>query len=111
MISKNGVWAPHGEAQAKDLGGMTRRVLAHGDDLMVVENTAEAGCVGAPHAHPHTQAVYIVSGAYEFDVAGEKRTVRGGDSLFVAGGVEHGCKCLEAGVFIDVFTPMREDFV
>ena len=26
-------------------------------------------------------------------------------------GVEHGCVCTEAGVLLDIFTPMREDFV
>lgn len=26
-------------------------------------------------------------------------------------GVIHGCTCLEAGVLLDIFTPMREDFV
>jgi len=25
--------------------------------------------------------------------------------------VEHGCVCTEAGVLLDIFTPMREDFV
>lgn len=26
-------------------------------------------------------------------------------------GVEHGCTCTEAGILLDIFTPMREDFV
>ena len=26
-------------------------------------------------------------------------------------GVMHGCVCLEAGILLDFFTPMREDFV
>jgi hypothetical protein len=26
-------------------------------------------------------------------------------------GVAHGCECLEKGVLVDFFTPMREDFV
>lgn len=25
--------------------------------------------------------------------------------------VEHGCTCTEAGILLDIFTPMREDFV
>ena len=27
------------------------------------------------------------------------------------GDVEHGCTCTEAGILLDIFTPMREDFV
>lgn len=26
-------------------------------------------------------------------------------------GVEHGCTCTEAGILLDIFTPMRENFV
>lgn len=26
-------------------------------------------------------------------------------------GVEHGCTCTEAGILLDIFTPMQEDFV
>lgn len=26
-------------------------------------------------------------------------------------GVEHGCTCTETGILLDIFTPMREDFV
>ena len=34
-----------------------------------------------------------------------------GDSLCKQNGVKHGCVCLEKGVLVDIFTPMREDFI
>jgi quercetin dioxygenase-like cupin family protein len=34
-----------------------------------------------------------------------------GDTLCKQNGIIHGCVCLEKGVLIDFFTPMREDFV
>ena len=37
--------------------------------------------------------------------------VRKGDTLYKLPNVEHGCVCLEEGVLLDFFTPMREDFV
>ena len=53
----------------------------------------------------------MVSGEFSFTIDGETRTVRAGDTLLKEDGVEHGCVCLEAGVLLDIFTPMREDFV
>ncbi len=91
--------------------GVTRRVLAFTDSVMCVENRFEKGAVGSLHSHPHTQITYVVSGAFSFTIDGETRTVRAGDTLLKEDGVPHGCVCLEAGVLLDVFSPMREDFV
>ncbi len=78
---------------------------------MCVENTFEKGAVGALHSHPHTQITYVVSGVFEFEIDGEKKVVRAGDTMLKTDGVEHGCVCLEDGVLLDIFSPMREDFV
>lgn len=91
--------------------GVTRRILAHTDTLMCVENQFETGAVGALHSHPHTQITYVLSGVFSFTIEGETRTVRRGDTLLKTNGVEHGCVCLEAGALLDIFTPMREDFL
>ena len=42
---------------------------------------------------------------------GVTRTVHKGDTILKEDGVEHGCVCTEAGILLDIFTPMREDFV
>ena len=105
-------WVYHAEVLPQPAGaGVTRRVLAYTDGLMCVENTFEKGAVGALHHHPHTQITYVVSGTFEFTVDGETHTVRAGDTILKEGGVEHGCVCTEAGILLDIFTPMREDFV
>ena len=94
-------WVYHAEALPQAAGeGVTRRVLAYTDGLM-----------GALHHHPHTQITYVVSGAFEFTVDGVTHTVRAGDTILKEDGVEHGCVCTEAGILLDIFTPMREDFV
>ncbi len=91
--------------------GVVRRVLAYGKDVMCVENTFRKGAVGSLHHHPHTQITYVVSGEFEFEIDGEKKVVRAGDTMLKTDGVEHGCVCLEDGVLLDIFSPMREDFV
>lgn len=110
--SKGQRWVPYGDTEPQTAGeGVVRRILAYSDNLMCVENRFETGARGAMHSHPHTQITYVVSGVFSFTIGGETRTVRQGDTLLKEDGVEHGCLCLEAGVLLDVFNPMREDFI
>ena len=112
MTEKYARWVPHDGTEPQFGGeGVTRRVLAYTDGLMCVENTFAKGAVGALHSHPHTQITYVVSGAFAFTIDGEERIVRAGDTMLKEHGVIHGCTCLEAGILLDIFTPMREDFV
>ena len=109
---KNDRWVFYKDQEPQFGGeGVTRRVLAYSDDLMVVENTFEKGAVGALHHHPHTQITYIVSGAFEFEIDGVKKVVKKGDTMLKMNDVVHGCVCLEAGVLLDIFNPYRKDFV
>ena len=91
--------------------GVSRQVMAYNDDIMLVKVKFETGAIGTPHTHPHTQATYVASGAFEFTTDGETQIVKTGDGVYMKPGVLHGCKCLEAGVLIDTFAPMREDFL
>lgn len=105
-------WVFHENAEPQDQGnGVVRRVLAYSKDLMCVENSFEKGAVGALHHHPHTQITYVVSGVFEFEIDGVKNVVKAGDTMLKMNGVEHGCVCLEKGILLDIFNPMREDFV
>ncbi len=95
-----------------DLGdGVTRRLLIHGGALMAVEFSFAAGAEGKPHSHPHEQVGIFTSGRFEVTIDGVSKTARPGDSYYVAPNVVHGVKCLEAGTILDVFTPVREDFL
>lgn len=112
MTQKDQRWVFHEDTLAQSGGeGVTRRILAYNDGLMCVENTFETGAVGALHSHPHTQITYVVSGEFSFCIDGETKVVRPGDTMLKQDGVIHGCTCLKAGVLLDIFTPMREDFV
>ena len=91
--------------------GVFRKVLAYCDSLMCVENYFETGAEGAMHSHPHTQITYVAEGRFRFTIDEEVREVSKGDTLCKQNGVIHGCVCLEKGILVDFFTPMREDFV
>ncbi|MDR0485351.1 MAG: cupin domain-containing protein [Elusimicrobiota bacterium] len=90
---------------------MKRKILAYSDSLMCVENYFKSGAAAPLHSHPHTQIAYIVEGVFEFDADGKKYILKKGDSLFLKSNVLHGVKTIEKGIVLDVFNPMREDFV
>ncbi|GAU75584.1 cupin domain-containing protein [Fusibacter sp. 3D3] len=105
-------WVFHSEIEPfKATEGVERRVLAYNDGLMCVENKFEEGAVGSLHSHPHTQITYVISGEFEFEIEGVKKVVQAGDSMLKTDAVIHGCVCLKAGILLDIFTPMRADFI
>lgn len=109
---KNRIWNVNGEIDAEPCAeGVERKILAYADEMMCVENHFKEGAIGAMHHHPHTQITYVVSGQFEFTVDGEKRIVNPGDALLKRNSIEHGCVCLKEGILLDIFNPMREEFV
>ncbi|MEL7217097.1 MAG: cupin domain-containing protein [Pseudomonadota bacterium] len=100
------------ETSLEDLGdGITRQILGFGPEIMIVRVWFEKGAVGQVHSHRHSQSTYVESGAFEVFIDGEKRVLGAGDSFYIAPHLEHGAECLEAGVLIDTFSPVREDFL
>lgn len=91
--------------------GATRKILNYNKDLMMVEVSFEKGAIGAEHTHPHQQICYIAKGSFEFNLDGDKKIVKQGDSILVPGDVKHGLVALEDAIIVDIFTPMREDFI
>jgi quercetin dioxygenase-like cupin family protein len=97
-------WEPAGE-------GIRRKVLTYDAGVMMVCVVFEAGAVGAPHSHPHVQCSLVEQGVFDITIAGRTERLRQGDSFLVPSDAVHGAVAVEAGVLLDVFTPMRDDFV
>lgn len=93
-------------------GGIVRKVLAYSENLMSVELHFDKGAVGAPHSHPHEQIGYLISGSLLYKEDGqEDKVLVAGDTYCVAPDVVHGVVALEETMLLDIFTPMRKDFV
>lgn len=91
--------------------GLTRQILGYDDSILLARVKFEQGAEGYVHAHPHAQVAYVASGAFDFTVGSETRRVTAGDCVYMAPDIDHGAVCVEAGVLIDVFSPVREDFL
>jgi quercetin dioxygenase-like cupin family protein len=91
--------------------GVRRQVLGHGTELMIVRVEFVAGAVGALHHHPHRQATYVADGRFDVTVGNETSVLVAGDCFYAAADEVHGVRALEDGALIDVFTPVRKDFL
>lgn len=91
--------------------GVKRKILGYDDKIMLVRVHFDEGGIGQMHEHYHSQVTYVVSGAFETTIAGKTQTLRAGDSFYIPPHALHGAICREAGELIDVFSPIREDFM
>lgn len=90
---------------------VVRRTLNSGDRTTLVELHMAKGSVVPVHTHPHEQIGYVVSGRVLFEIDGEKKELKPGDSYLVSGAVPHGVEMLEDAVCIDIFSPVREEYL
>lgn len=91
--------------------GITRQIMGYDGQVMMVKVIFEKGAIGYVHEHFHSQSTYVASGKFEVMIKNQKRTLEPGDGFYVEPDALHGVVCLEAGVLIDVFSPMRLDFL
>ena len=86
--------------------------MAYARPIMLVEMTMQKGAIGAVHTHSHHQVDYVVAGSVTFTLGTETRLMRAGDSVYIPPETPHGAVALENGtVLLDIFAPMRDDFV
>jgi quercetin dioxygenase-like cupin family protein len=93
------------------LPGIERKTLAYGEHTLMTEFRMRKGSSLPPHAHPHEQTGYLVSGRLRLSIAGRKVEMRPGDSWAIPGGALHGAAILADSVAIEVFSPVREDYL
>jgi len=93
------------------LDGIERKTLVHGDETLMTEFRLGQGAVLPRHAHPHEQTGYLLKGRIRLSIGTTEYEAQAGDSWCIPGGVEHGANILEDSVAIEVFAPVREDYL
>ena len=91
--------------------GVHLKAMVYGEKTLLTEVKMEKGAVIPLHKHPHEQTGYLVSGHMDFLVNGKHQIAKPGDSWNIAGDVEHGATALEESVVVEVFSPVREDYL
>lgn len=87
------------------------KTLVHGDKTLMAEFRLAAGALLPRHSHPHEQTGYLVAGLLELTIGDTTQLVAPGGSWCIPGGEEHTAKALEECIAIEVFSPVREDYL
>ena len=95
----------------KAIDGVSYKTLTYGNKTSLCEFKLEKGSVIPNHNHPHEQTGYMISGEMTFTIEGEDQKIHAGDSWSIPGNVYHSVKVHEDSVVIEVFSPVREDYL
>jgi quercetin dioxygenase-like cupin family protein len=91
--------------------GIERQMIV-GEKMMVCRLRLAPRIVTPPHDHPHEQITLVEKGPVLFTIGDERRIARTGDMLHFPPNSWHGATMLdEEVVLIDIFSPIREDFL
>jgi quercetin dioxygenase-like cupin family protein len=90
---------------------MISQKIVAGERQMLAQIYLKRGALVPMHAHPSEQMTYILQGALRVVVNGEEMTVREGEVLHIPSAVPHQAEALEDTFELDVFSPVREDWL
>jgi quercetin dioxygenase-like cupin family protein len=93
------------------LDGIERKTLAHGNRTLMTEFRLRRGSVLPRHAHPQEQIGYLIKGRMRLVIGAQEFEAGPGDSWCIPGGAEHSAQIFEDTVAIEVFSPVREDYL
>lgn len=91
--------------------GVIRRTLVYGDRTSLHQIQMAPGSVVPRHTHPHEQIGYVASGRVRFELGDEVRELAAGDGYCVPANVPHGVTALEESVCVDIFSPVRTEYL
>jgi quercetin dioxygenase-like cupin family protein len=87
------------------------RQMIHTQTMTLARIILAKGAVVPSHRHENEQIATVLEGRLRFTVAGEEQEVVAGESVSVPASVPHEVEALEDSVVLDVFSPVREDWV
>ncbi len=87
------------------------KTLVHGEKTLLAEFRLAKGATVPFHDHPHEQTGYLIAGRLDFIAGEEKFTAEPGDSWCIPGNLGHSAEAKEDSVAIEVFSPVREDYL
>lgn len=93
------------------LPGIQMKTLCHGAQTLLVEFRLARGASIPEHRHPHEQTGYLVSGRMLMQVEQASRELLPGDSWSIPSNAAHQVKVLEDTVVVEVFSPLRTEYL
>jgi quercetin dioxygenase-like cupin family protein len=99
------------EMPKEELNDLIGRKMIVGEKCMLAQIFLAKGAVVPEHHHDAEQITYILEGALQFHIEGKDVVVRQGQVLVIPSNVPHSALALEDTLDVDVFSPLRYDWI
>ena len=93
------------------IDGIEMKTFVYGEKSLLTRFHLKKGSLLPLHSHPHEQTGFMVSGRMRLFIGKDGFTAEAGDSWSINGNIEHRAEILEDSVAIEVFSPVREDYL
>ncbi len=100
-----------GQGYKDILPGIEIKTLVHGEKSLMTKFRMHAGSELPLHSHPYEQIGYLAQGRIRLTIGAETHDAAVGDSWCIAPNVEHRAEILEDSIALEIFTPLREDYI
>ena len=91
--------------------GVSQKTLVHGEKTLMAEFELEVGSQLPIHKHPHEQTGYLVKGRLKMFIGEKEFIAEPGDSWCIGSNVDHGAESLEKSVAVEIFSPVRIEYL
>lgn len=85
--------------------------FVHSENMTIAYWNIDKGNALPKHGHPHEQVVNVIEGSFEITVDGETSVLEAGSVVIIPPNVMHSGKALTSCRIIDVFYPVRKDYM
>ena len=99
------------EIEREQMNALVVRQALHGTNMTIARLEIKAGAVVPTHHHVNEQMTVMLSGRMRFVFPDKTVEVAGGEVLEIAPNLPHSAEALEDSVAIDLFAPVREDWL
>ncbi|BBO88692.1 cupin domain-containing protein [Desulfosarcina ovata] len=93
------------------IDGVQLATLVHGEKTLMGRFKLARGSVLPEHRHSHEQTGLLISGRIVLTIDGTDHAAGPGDSWCVGSDVPHSARALENSEALEVFSPVREDYL
>jgi quercetin dioxygenase-like cupin family protein len=99
------------EWPVEQLNPLIGRQMLHTETMTVARIILAKGALVPRHQHPNEQITNVLEGRLRFVLGDEEQIVAAGSTVLIPANVPHEVEALEDSIALDVFSPVREDWV
>lgn len=102
------VWS---EISPEAMSPLIDRRFVNGEHMTLARLDLKRAARASRHAHESEEMMCVLEGAVKVTIEGKETVVRRGEMMEIPGGMPHELEALEDATLIDVFSPIRRDWL